>query len=179
MPATFGQPVAGPEVARNVAGGVGRLHTIVDNRRKRALLSSRIFNKVEALSWCIVASAVIFYGTGDKNLLAVVLTDLRIIRWCMVLGVVCTCVHVCVFLYLRLWLERICGLPEAELQCRWAIPAGSVTMVSAVFLFTAGIWPVFGFLSPAIMVVLSFGFVMSMFFIPPIGFLKPDGKCGA
>jgi hypothetical protein len=41
--------------------------------------------------------------------------------------------------------------------------------------FILGLWPVFGFLSPLIVVVTFYGGVMSLSFVPGFGLLRPAG----
>lgn len=76
------------------------------------------------------------------------------------------------FLYCTVYLERIRGVRDVDAAAPWAVPSGSVTMVSAGLLFVISMWPVFGLLSPFIVFLLSFGLLNAFLLIPHFGLLS-------
>jgi len=81
-------------------------------------------------------------------------------------------VNVLLFLYLYLWLEGIRGVQQPLVTVSWAMPVGGITLAVAVFSLMAGIFPVFGFLSPFIVITLLYGCIMSFHFVPSFGILS-------
>eukprot|EP00798_Chlamydomonas_sp_ICE-L_P027161 gene27161-2400_t len=105
--------------------------------------------------WVLLAFFVILYGNGEYDLITVVLTDTRI------------------------W--RIEGIQKSKVDkatMKWAEPAGAATLTAAIISFIIALWPIFGFMSLVMTVILCIGGVMCLAFLPTVGFLKmktPEG----
>jgi hypothetical protein len=65
---------------------------------------------------------------------------------------------------------QLARTPYRELTC-------CAFMLSCSFIL--GLWPVFGFLSPLMVVVTLYGGVMSLNFVPGFGLLRPAGELGS
>lgn len=102
--------------------------------------------------------AVLADQGGGKNVL-----------WPLSLGYACLGVVLCLWAYLTLWLPYIAriDLPWST-YVPWAIPTASAAGVLSYLCFTVGLWPSYGLLTPALVLLLYMGVIMSAHFIPAL-----------
>ena len=80
---------------------------------------------------------------------------------------VCFVANMGVILYLTLWLPLVLKITIPwEIYCPHLIPISTALGVLSVLLLTIAFWPIFGLLSPLIIVILLMGFLFSSHFIP-------------
>ncbi len=60
----------------------------------------------------------------------------------------------------------------------WVEGLAAGTLAVGLISLTLGLWPEFGFLSPLIVIVSSYGLVMTLNFVPAFGLLRPVGDLG-
>eukprot|EP00983_Pelagomonas_calceolata_P071185 1151107-Pelagomonas_calceolata.AAC.3 len=82
-----------------------------------------------AAFWSLLAGLVILYGNGESDLVTLVLYSNKLNR-----------------------LDAINKVEDPLNASPWCIPTGAVTIVVAELSYMLGLWPMFGFLSPLIVV---------------------------
>ncbi|KAF5827708.1 hypothetical protein DUNSADRAFT_188 [Dunaliella salina] len=114
-----------------------------------------IGQRLLAAFWSLLAGLVILYGNGKNDLVTLVLYSNDLNR-----------------------LDAINNVEDPLNASPWCIPTGAVTIVVAEISYMLGLWPMFGFLSPLIVIVVSYGFIMSFHFVPTLGLLGNPIKRG-
>ena len=88
----------------------------------------------------------------------------------MNLTLVCLGLNMCIMLYVTV-IMPLKGL-EADIEkVPKLVPILTLSSVCLPLFLTLAIWPIWGFLSPVYIFILSFGFIFTLTFLP-------DGKCG-
>ena len=88
----------------------------------------------------------------------------------MNLTLICLGVNLAIMLYITLILPLKGIDPDIE-KVPGLIPVMTIAGVFLPICLTLVVWPIWGFLSPVFIFVLSFGYIFSLTFLP-------DGKCG-
>ncbi|GIL90580.1 hypothetical protein Vretimale_17480 [Volvox reticuliferus] len=114
---------------------------------------SRWQGKLESFFWTSAAVGVVLYGTGQHDLLTVLLFDNRPHR----LG------------YFK-------GIKNPMSSGTLAVPAGAATFAMTIISFIIAFWPIFGIIAIVQVVVITYGIVSAMTFLPGVGPLKVEGK---
>lgn len=128
--------------------------------------------KLEALLWVLFASLILLYGNGEFDLVtAVLMHSDRSLKWLYLLAA-CFLVNIGLFLYMFVWLQSIQKIPNPEQGCPWAVPVASAAMVIGLWAAMVAIWPAFGLFSIFIVPILAMAALMSLHFVPEIGFLS-------
>ena len=88
----------------------------------------------------------------------------------MNLTLVCLGINMAILIYITVVMPLKGQEPDIE-KVPNLIPVMTVAGVLLPIFLTLAIWPIWGFLSPLYILVLSFGYIFSLSFLP-------DGKCG-
>mmetsp|Transcript_24758 Transcript_24758/g.55768 ORF Transcript_24758/g.55768 Transcript_24758/m.55768 type:complete len:170 (+) Transcript_24758:145-654(+) len=144
-------------------------------KKRRAELVERISSKVQALFWVAGSIAAIYF----TDLIRVLFEDKRINRLFLNVAIVCLAVNTVIMIYLTAWvpyqerlLSRKLGKPKKldwEVYCPRMIPTMTAFALVFFIAMTKAMWPVFGFLTPLILLLLFMGFVFTTHFIPYFG----------
>mmetsp|Transcript_12749 Transcript_12749/g.22543 ORF Transcript_12749/g.22543 Transcript_12749/m.22543 type:complete len:153 (-) Transcript_12749:227-685(-) len=136
-----------------------------------------IWEKLQALFWALLALGVVLYGNGKQNLWTLASGE-QVTKLFIWVGLVCWGLIALLFIYSHgsQLVTRCRGGPFEPLSSRsWIVQAGAGCFATAFVAFTAGLFPVYFILSPVIVLVVTFGGVMGLNFIPTFGLLKPLG----
>lgn len=94
----------------------------------------------------------------------------------MTVGHAAVVTNIILFLYTAIYLEKIKGVTNTDLELPWAVPAGAATLAAAVVMYSISLWPVFSLLSPVIVCVVAFGCLMSLSLLPHFGLLSVSSR---
>jgi hypothetical protein len=130
------------------------------SRRARRELAERISTKLHALFWLAAAAAVATWG----GLWAALTSDARAERWLLYLAAAAGSAAVSIGVYLVLWVGSS-GLAW-EVAAPWAVPSATAAGITALLCTIAGVWPIYGLLSPLVVGVAFLGALFSAHFIP-------------
>lgn len=154
-----------------------------ETKKASAERAERISAKIHALVWVLVALTVVYFTDlphllfSDKINRYVTcwnesygiakLVDLLCFRWALNLAVTLFFTNVGIFLYLTVWLPYVLKVTAPwEVYCPNMIPTATGLGVVSMILTMIAFWPVWGMLSPLIVIVLVIGFIFSAHFIP-------------
>ncbi|KAF5827707.1 hypothetical protein DUNSADRAFT_188 [Dunaliella salina] len=137
-----------------------------------------IGQRLLAAFWSLLAGLVILYGNGKNDLVTLVLYSNDLNRVFITVALINSVINAALFLYVYVWLDAINNVEDPLNASPWCIPTGAVTIVVAEISYMLGLWPMFGFLSPLIVIVVSYGFIMSFHFVPTLGLLGNPIKRG-
>mmetsp|Transcript_36008 Transcript_36008/g.101967 ORF Transcript_36008/g.101967 Transcript_36008/m.101967 type:complete len:192 (-) Transcript_36008:90-665(-) len=127
-------------------------------------------NRIEAVLWVSAALSTAYFGNGEEDMIHVVIHDSRIKRPWLYFGLAMMSINLGIFLYLSVWLNCIRGVTEEwEDAAPLAVPVGTCAAVASGFSFIVALWPVWTYLTPAMLFVLLMGFIMSGHFWPSLG----------
>ncbi len=88
-------------------------------------------------------------------------------RVCLNLTLVCFAANFGIMLYLTLWLPCVLKVTAPwEVYCPNMIPAATALGVGAVVFSVIAFWPIWGLLTPLLVLVLLMGLLFSTHFIP-------------
>ncbi|KAG2423543.1 hypothetical protein HXX76_015289 [Chlamydomonas incerta] len=130
---------------------------------------SAIFQRLESAFWVFAALATVVFGNGENDLVTVALTDSRINRLFLLLGIINIIFNCILFAYVFLWLGYIRGQTDPLESGTLAIPAGAVTFMTTLVSMVVALWPIFGLVAIAQVVVVTYGLISMLNFIPGWG----------
>eukprot|EP00936_MAST-01D_sp_MAST-1D-sp1_P002296 g2296.t1 len=134
-------------------------------KKARAERMENINNKLHALMWCVLAGMTVYY----TDFFRVLLEDPRIDRFYFNIAVVAFGINTCITLYLAVWLPYVAKIHlEWAVYCPRMIPTATVVGLICTLCLILGLWPVWGFLTPAILAVVFIGSLMSAHFLPAL-----------
>ncbi|GIL90579.1 hypothetical protein Vretimale_17480 [Volvox reticuliferus] len=137
---------------------------------------SRWQGKLESFFWTSAAVGVVLYGTGQHDLLTVLLFDNRPHRLFVWFGFFSAISNAIMFLYVHAWLGYFKGIKNPMSSGTLAVPAGAATFAMTIISFIIAFWPIFGIIAIVQVVVITYGIVSAMTFLPGVGPLKVEGK---
>ncbi|GIL47442.1 hypothetical protein Vafri_4261 [Volvox africanus] len=147
-----------------------------DDRSSATYQKSRWQGKLESFCWTLAAVGVVLYGTGQHDLFTVLLFDNRPRRLFVWFGFFSAISNAILFLYVYAWLGYIKGVKNPISSGTLAVPAGAVTFATTIISFIVALWPIFGIVAIVQVVVIMYGTVSAMDFLPGIGPLKVERK---
>ncbi|XP_014665526.1 PREDICTED: transmembrane protein 128-like [Priapulus caudatus] len=125
--------------------------------------------RVNAYSWenflWIIVAACTFHFSG---FLSTVMYDTRVNRAWFNCGAVLICINVIIAAYLigfLSWFKKISS-DEWEKTVPYAVPIATLSFVTGAFCCMAGLWPVWGILTPIILFVETMGAVVLIAMVP-------------
>ncbi|GFR44968.1 hypothetical protein Agub_g6278 [Astrephomene gubernaculifera] len=127
---------------------------------------------LESLFWTVLALGIVLYGSGQHDLVTLLFHDSRVNRAFLWFGLINVVLNILLFTYVYGWLGYVRGLPDPARSGTLAVPAGAVTFVSTFLAFVLALWPVFGVLSLLQVVLVTYGIISALNFIPGIGPLR-------
>ena len=136
--------------------------------RKRRMVRGLtwISDKAQALCWVGLSAFIIF----KTNFFRQLWENELISSLFMNLTLVCLGLNLTIMVYVTL-IMPLKGM-EADIEkVPKLVPIMTLASVLLPLFLTLAIWPVWGFLSPIYIFILSFGFIFTLTFLP-------DGKCG-
>mmetsp|Transcript_31062 Transcript_31062/g.29894 ORF Transcript_31062/g.29894 Transcript_31062/m.29894 type:complete len:169 (-) Transcript_31062:138-644(-) len=126
----------------------------------------RIIDKIHALLWVCAAIVVarfthfFHYVLSDKTLVH---------RPIMNVAIALLVINLVFMLYLAIYLPFIKGIKDSsawDVYCPRIIPSMTFIGVACILLFIRALWPVWGFFTPLILGIESFGALFILNFIP-------------
>ncbi|CAG5121465.1 unnamed protein product [Candidula unifasciata] len=113
---------------------------------------------LQNILWLGTAVAV-FYFSDFVNVLVY---DLRIQSAWFWIGVLSIGLHLCIAVFLVFWLTLWKNVSTDEWETRYpsAVPVATASLVLGIICLCVGLWPVWGFLTPVILLVLLMGTVV-------------------
>lgn len=142
-------------------------------------LSERISDKIYAMGWVLVAILVAhftrFYpvvflmhdSTATYDNTAAPLRQPN--RALLLLVAICIGINTVLFLYLTVYLPKVKGLTDSSawpVYCPRVIPASTIFFVLSVVFLIRGCWPVWGFLTPLLVIIQMMGWLFATHLIP-------------
>ncbi|PNW69872.1 hypothetical protein CHLRE_17g696200v5 [Chlamydomonas reinhardtii] len=131
-----------------------------------------IYQRLESGFWVFAAFAVAVFGNGEKDLVTVALTDQRVNRLSLLLGIINIFFNCLLFAYVFVWLGYLGGQRDPLESGTLAIPAGAVTFMTTLISMVVALWPIFGVVAIAQVVVITYGLISALNFVPGWGPLK-------
>lgn len=128
-------------------------------------LAERLWEKIQALLWVAMATAVGWYLDLPLTLLA----DPRIHRTPFNIATVLLMINLVLISYLGIYLPKVVGINDSsawEAYCPRVIPIMTFNGVMCGILAIRSLWPVWGFLTPFILGLEFLGVVFGMHFVP-------------
>jgi hypothetical protein len=132
-------------------------------RKKRTERLNRITAKLHALFW-VVLSIFVAYKT---EVVKVVLYSNKINRIALNLAVLAFSANFAIMMYLMIWIPVVkkSRIP-IEISCPRLIPTATILGVLALLFYMIAFWPIWGILSPLIVLILFMGLMFLSHFIP-------------
>ncbi|KXZ56163.1 hypothetical protein GPECTOR_1g14 [Gonium pectorale] len=87
---------------------------------------------LESLFWTAAACLVVVYGSGKHDLVTLLLTDERVNRMFLALGIINMFFNGCLFAYVYIWLGYVWRVRDPARSGTLAIPAGAVTFATTI-----------------------------------------------
>eukprot|EP00622_Pseudochattonella_farcimen_P004096 FR739412.1.p1 GENE.FR739412.1~~FR739412.1.p1 ORF type:complete len:159 (+),score=18.25 FR739412.1:153-629(+) len=134
-----------------------------ERKRRRDAAVDQISTKIQAAFWVGLAGFVMYLTDLPKT----VFENPDIDRLYLNISIICLVINTCLTAYLIVWLPHVLKITLTyEVYCPRVIP--TMTVVGILFFFTTlkALWPVYGFLTPLIQLVMFMGFLFSTHFIP-------------
>lgn len=132
-------------------------------KKQKSERVERITAKIHALVWVAVSVIIVYY----TDLVNVILYSDEINRTMLYISVSLITANTIIVFYLTLWLPLVEKVTVAwEVHCPSMIPISTALGVLSVLGLIITFWPLWGLLSPLIILVLVFGLLFSTHFIP-------------
>lgn len=133
------------------------------NKKKKADRIERMITKIHAMWWITLAIILIL----KTRIFLVTFYDERVNRWMLNISTILFVANFMIFLYLTFWLPIIqkITLPW-EIYCPNLIPISTFLGVICFITINISLWPIYGLLTPLILVIILFGLLFSTHFIP-------------
>ncbi|KAG2429098.1 hypothetical protein HYH02_014136 [Chlamydomonas schloesseri] len=136
------------------------------------LRNAKAYQRLESGFWCLAALAVLVFGNGEKDLITTALTDERINRLFLLLGIINIFFNCLLFAYVFVWLGYIRGQADPLESGTLAVPAGAITFMTTLISMIVALWPIFGLAAIAQVVVVTYGLISAFNFVPGWGPLR-------
>ncbi|BFY98195.1 hypothetical protein BsWGS_01235 [Bradybaena similaris] len=113
---------------------------------------------IQNILWLGAAVAVFYFS----DFINVMVNDLRIKSVWFWIGVASIGLHVSIAIFLVFWLTLWKKVSSDEWETRYpsAVPVATASLVLGIICLCIGLWPVWGFLTPVILLVLLMGTVV-------------------
>ena len=150
-------------------------------KKRRAENVERITAKLHALFWVAIAAVVLYYS----DILQVGIHDQRVKRsviFCtsffihviffplrpyLNIAVACLVANICIMIYLTIWLPLVLKVTISwDIYCPRMIPTSTLLGILCLLFLVVAFWPVWGLLTPLIIIILFMGLLFSTHFIP-------------
>lgn len=118
-------------------------------------------NRLQALFWVSLASLIIY----KTNFFRQLWENEEISSMFLNLGLVCIGLNCTILSYVTV-VRPLKGLSDDLEECPNLVPVMAAAGVLTPILMTVAIWPVWGFLSPIYIFILSFGYIFALTFLP-------------
>jgi len=134
-----------------------------DRKRKRTEDVEWYSLKIQALLWCTGAAAATYFS----DIINVCISSKKVNRFWFNAGVVCLTIAAVLVCYMAIWVPRVLKIQyEPQVYSPRLLPVTGAFSILCGLFFIVGLWPVYGFLTPAILFVIWVGGLMSSHFIP-------------
>lgn len=119
---------------------------------------------IQNVMWLVLTGLVLYF----TEFLSVILYDIRINRTWFNIGVALVTVHITIGAYLVVFLSWVKKMPSDKWEAKHplAVPVATFAFVTGGFCCMVGLWPVWGFLTPFILLCLTLGGVVTIAMIP-------------
>jgi hypothetical protein len=135
-----------------------------EDKKKQAERIERITAKIHALFW-VILSALICYYTDIITIIT--MDDGKVIRSALNLAIICIMTNICIIFYLTIYLPFFMRINTPwEIYCPRMIPASTALGVLSIISAIVAFWPLWGLLTPLVIMTLCMGILFSTHFIP-------------
>jgi len=132
-------------------------------KKRRADKVERISNKIHAAFWVLASIGLLYY----TNLFHVAVSDERVNRLALTLFVISFVANMTIVLYATLYLPMVAKVEVSmDIYFPSLIPTSTALGFLSLILLLVSFWPVYGILTPLMVIVLLLGFLLSTHFIP-------------
>lgn len=138
-------------------------------------------HRLENLLWIASAAFIVYYGDFRCNLFVLLISDPRIRRAPLILGLAGIVIDLGIFLYVAVRLRNSKRIEERlEIIAPGAIPPAAMIGLSAFILLSFALWPIWKFLTLPMLFTLFMAFVVvAPYFVPYVNVkLDADGLRG-
>lgn len=143
-------------------GDTSRQQRILQDQAARERRIGQISSKLHALLWVGLSVAVVMY----TDIIHVSLHDKRVRTFFLAIGIACNIAALIIFLYLVCWLSYIKRIDKWDVHSPKAIPFATGCGVLSIIAYIIALWPIYGFLTPFLIGILTFGTIFSVILIP-------------
>jgi hypothetical protein len=170
MTSTYRRVSSGNDAAADAAEtAVGRRTSSSRSSNSNSSSNFSLADKLTAAAWMTVAVATArwthFYSVVLSASASAVAANRPLLR-----AAVCLLgVNTVLVAYLTLYLPAVKGLTDSSawaVYCPRVIPCMTLTGIAAALLLIRGLWPVWGFLAPAILGTQAMGWLFAAHFVP-------------
>ncbi|KAG2497520.1 hypothetical protein HYH03_004669 [Edaphochlamys debaryana] len=153
-----------------------RVDTREERRQKRKAAAAWTRRKatLESLFWAALAIVVVVYGNGTRDLLSLMILDDRVNKLFTFFGLINMLFNGLLFLYVYGWLGYVCKVADPARSETLAVPVAAVTMLCSIVSFMIALWPVFSVLAVVQVMVVTYGAVSALAWVPGVGPLAPS-----
>uniref|UniRef100_A0A7S0X461 Transmembrane protein 128 n=1 Tax=Mantoniella antarctica TaxID=81844 RepID=A0A7S0X461_9CHLO len=136
------------------------------HRAKRRRL---VREKLERLLWILASVALVSFGDGAHNLVTLVLHRYNEARLWFLIATLSLALNLCILSYLVVYLQFHRRGSKWEDSASWALPVSCCLGAASFVGFGVVLWPIYGWTTPVVEVVLCMGFLMATQFLPGLG----------
>jgi hypothetical protein len=130
----------------------------------------RWLQRAERVGWLAAASSVMYHGDSTSSLLSLMMHDPRPRSACLACAGVCALGATLIGSFLVYWLPLIRrDYRDWEESAPWAIPTATALGVASFVSWLVAMWPVYGFLTLPVLILLFNGFVVFLDLFPAGG----------
>lgn len=132
-------------------------------KNERAKRIERITEKVHSAFWVGLSIIILYY----TNIINQAFHDERVQGIALTLAIICFTINICLVIYSTIWLPLVVKIRvPTEIYAPKIIPLSAALGVSTIILFMYAFWPIYGFLTPLLIMILTLGLLFSTHFIP-------------
>ncbi|MEW5316862.1 MAG: hypothetical protein WDW38_008206 [Sanguina aurantia] len=125
-------------------------------------MSNRWVESFIAAFWALLAGGIIYFGNGEHDLIRTLLYNPFLHRRFLQASLAGACMNAAIYVYAHLWKEQVCGVQDVTHKISWVVPVGAFTFATSLVCMIVGLWPVFSFFAPVMVVLLLYGLVMGL-----------------
>ena len=135
----------------------------IGEEKRRAERIENITEKVHAAFWVGISGLILYY----TDLINKALYGDKLDRFSLNLGCICLVTNVCLMIYASVYLPYVQTTPiPINLYSPRLVPIATALGVLCIVCFMCALWPLYGLLSPLLILIFTFGLLFSTHFIP-------------
>ena len=144
----------------------GRLPQSENNDNKKNSFNSskeKITEKIHAGFWVVISILILYY----TDLIHQITSDKRIERFSLTIAITSLSINLVLVLYSTIWLPYMMKTKvPIEIYAPKLVPISALLAIITIIMFMYALWPIYGLLTPLLILILTLGLLLSCHFIP-------------